>query len=167
MQTITILDPTEADNLLKWCNRQHLEQEIYSGKPTCRCAKWWGFEAELSFNSSQIHSRQSIESDLYLKSLRDEFYAGANSVLLYRYEIGAEIGEHSDKECFKRMVRLINLVDADADLFGEKPTTRFRFGRQNYHLKHGEVVTFDSRVLHSVPKVKTVRYSLQFREITT
>lgn len=165
MQTIEILSHQEAEELLSWCNRQQLETEIFSGKPTCRLKKWWGFEAEFYFSQSHVYERQPIESDPYLKELCDRFYKEATSVLLYRYEIGGEIGEHLDKQCFKRMVRMINLVDANADLFGEKPTTRFRFNRQSYHLRHGEVVTFDSRVLHSVPKVKTIRYSLQFREI--
>jgi alkylated DNA repair dioxygenase AlkB len=97
--------------------------------------------------------------------LRDRYQPNADSILLYRYEIGGEIGEHLDKQCFEPQVTLINLVDDAPNLFGERPTTRFRWGRQNYELQHGEVVNFDSRVLHSVPRLKSARYSLQFRRI--
>jgi len=54
---------------------------------------------------------------------------------------------------------------AIAIYLGGKETTRFRWNRQNYELQHGEVVEFDSRILHSVPPLKAARYSLQFRKI--
>jgi len=97
--------------------------------------------------------------------LRDRYQPDANSVLLYRYEVGGTIGEHLDKQYFEEMVTLINLVDDLPNLFGQRPTTRFRWGRQNYELEHGQVISFNSRVLHSVPKLKSARYSLQFRRI--
>ena len=165
MKTIKVLENSEAEILLAWCQRQQLEVEIFTGRETCRTKKWWGYEAEFYLNRSHVETRESIESDSYLASLRDRFYPEADSILLYRYEIGGTIGEHLDKQCFNRWVILINLVDADSDLFGTRPTTKFRWDRQNYELRHGEVVEFDSRVLHSVPKLKSARYSLQFRKI--
>lgn len=165
MKTIEIFKKSEADTLLDWCRQQQLEKEIFTGRETCRTKKWWGFEAEFYFNRSHVESRQAIESDKYLANLRDRFHPSADSILLYRYEIGGTIGEHLDKQCFDKWVTLINLVDADTDLFDNRPTTKFRWNRENYELRHGEVVEFDSRVLHSVPKLKSARYSLQFRKI--
>ncbi|MEG4634093.1 hypothetical protein QUB56_31755 [Microcoleus sp. AR_TQ3_B6] len=165
MKTITILEPFYADYLMSWCNRQTLESEVFTGRTTCRTKKWWGKEAEFYFNNSHVFDREPIEADAYLASLRDRFEPGADSILLYRYEIGGEIGEHLDKQCFEPPVTLINLVDDVANLFGQRPTTRFRWGRQNYELEHGQVISFNSRVLHSVPKLKSARYSLQFRRI--
>ena len=165
MKTIEILSVTESDQLMIWCNRQILEAEVFTGRQTCRTKKWWGKEAEFYFNKSHVFDRPPIESDAYLAQLRDRFEPGADSILLYRYEVGGTIGEHLDKQCFEQSVTLINLVDDVADLFGQQPTTRFRWGRSNYELQHGEVVIFNSRVLHSVPKLKSARYSLQFRKI--
>jgi len=165
MKAIEILSATECDRLMTWCARQELNHEIFTGQLTCRKQRWWGFEAEFYFNRSHIYERLPIESDAYLSSLRDRYQPDANSILLYRYEVGGTIGEHLDKQCFEEMVTLINLVDDLPNLFGQRPTTRFRWGRQNYELEHGQVISFNSRVLHSVPKLKSARYSLQFRRI--
>lgn len=165
MQTIEILSPTECDRLMSWCTRQELNHEIFTGQLTCRKQRWWGFEAEFYFNRSHVYERPPIESDAYLSSLRDRYQPDANSILLYRYEVGGTIGEHLDKQCFEEMVTLINLVDDLPNLFGQRPTTRFRWNRQNYYLNHGEVINFNSRVLHSVPRLKAARYSLQFRRV--
>lgn len=165
MKTIEILSPIECDRLMTWCRQQILEAEIFTGRQTCRTKKWWGKEAEFYFNKSHVFDRCPIESDSYLAALRDRFQPSADSILLYRYEIGGTIGEHLDKLCFEPTVTLINLIDDEPNLFGDRPTTRFRWNRTNYELQHGEVVEFNSRVLHSVPKLKSARYSLQFREI--
>jgi alkylated DNA repair dioxygenase AlkB len=165
MKTIEILSSTDCDRLMTWCYQQELNHEIFTGQLTCRKQRWWGFEAEFYFNRSHIYERPAIESDAYLSSLRDRYQPDANSILLYRYEVGGTIGEHLDKQCFEEMVTLINLVDDLPNLFGQRPTTRFRWGRQNYELEHGQVISFNSRVLHSVPKLKSARYSLQFRRI--
>jgi alkylated DNA repair dioxygenase AlkB len=165
MQTIEILSASDCDRLMSWCYQQELSHEIFTGRQTCRTKKWWGKEAEFYFNKSHVFDREPIESDPELAALRDRFEPGADSILLYRYEINGEIGEHLDKQCFEESVTLINLVDDAPNLFGERPTTRFRWGRKNYELKHGEVISFNSRVLHSVPRLKSARYSLQFRRI--
>ena len=97
METITILNSTECDRLMKWCDNQKLETEIFTGRETCRKKKWWGYEAELCFSRSHVYAREPIESDSYLTQLRDRFKPEANSILLYCYEIGSTIGEHLDK----------------------------------------------------------------------
>jgi alkylated DNA repair dioxygenase AlkB len=165
MKTIEILSPIECDQLINWCRQQTLETEIFTNRQTCRTKKWWGKEAEFYFNRSHVFDRNPIECDSYLAALRNRFQPSADSILLYRYEIGGTIGEHLDKLCFEPTVTLINLIDDEPNLFGDRPTTRFRWNRTNYKLQHGEVVEFNSRVLHSVPKLKSARYSLQFRNI--
>lgn len=165
MKTIEILSTDESEKIISWCNNQQLDLEIFAGKKTCRKQKWWGYEAEFYFNKQKLFERDPIESDNFLAELRDRFEPECDSILLYKYEIGGEIGEHLDKKCFDKWVTLINLIDDSRDLFGEKPATKFRWNRQNYNLRDGEVIKFDSRVIHSVPKVKSVRYSLQFRKI--
>jgi len=127
--------------------------------------KWWGKAAEFPPTSRKTWEDQPIESDIYLTSLRDRFRPEADSILLYRYEVGGEIGLHKDKLCFDKTVTLINLVDEAPDLFGNKSGTKFKWGVGTYHLKHGYVIRFDSRIEHAIPKLKAARYSLQFRKI--
>jgi hypothetical protein len=79
---------------MSWCYQQTLEIEIFTGRQTCRTKKWWGKEAEFYFNKAHVFDRDPIESDPELAALRDRFCPIADSVLLYRYEIGGEIGEH-------------------------------------------------------------------------
>jgi alkylated DNA repair dioxygenase AlkB len=165
METIKILPTEKADQLLIWAKAQQFEREVFTGRETCRLKKWWGYEAEFYFDRSHVYPRQTIESDNFLASYRDQLAPLSDSVLLYYYQVGGTIGEHLDKKCFDKWVTLINLVDAEADLFGNRPATKFRWSRVNYELHHGEVVRFDSRVLHSVPPLKSARYSLQFRNI--
>ena len=181
METIATLDKTQADQLLDWCSRQELGPEHYAGKLTARRQKWWGLEAEILGSSGRwlVHQRDAIQSDEYLASLKAKYRPDANSVLLYRYEIGAGIGEHSDKDCFEPMVVLVNLIDELPDLFGGRPPCRFRYGSKPgkagtfesvpryLDLQHGQIVQFNSRVLHGLPKLKTARYSLQFRRVVT
>jgi len=165
MKTITILSAEESAQLLTWCKCQKLEQEIFTGRPTCRLKRWWGLEAEFYFTKSHVEKRSPIDEIDYLQSLKEKFNPEANSILLYKYNVGGEIGEHLDKQCFAPSVTLINIIESAPDIFGNYEPTKFRWNRQNYYLQHGEVVEFNSRVLHSIPKVKTIRYSLQFRVI--
>lgn len=165
METLTILTTEETDILLNWCKQQKLEKEQFNRRETCRLKKWWGVEVDFTFKTQRLIECEPITNDLYLADLHKRFCPNADSILLYYYESGGGIGEHNDKECFQAEVILINLVDDSPDLFGNRPATKFRWQRQNYYLQHGEVVKFDSRVLHSVPKLKSARYSLQFRQL--
>jgi alkylated DNA repair dioxygenase AlkB len=165
MEIITTLLPAEAEALLQWCKIQQLEEEVFTGRVTCRKKKWWGIEAEFYFSQSHCFEREPIESDLFLKDLRDRFKPEADSILLYKYEIGGEIGTHKDKLCFDKWVTLINLVDEIPDLFGNRSATKFKWGIGSYLLNHGDVIRFDSRIEHAIPKLKAARYSLQFRKI--
>ena len=165
MNIIETLTTTETLALLTWCKSQPLTPEIFTGRQTCRQKKWWGIEAEFYFSASHCYTREPIESDSYLAELRDRIAPNSNSILLYHYEVGGEIGEHLDKQCFHPEVTMINLVDATPDLFGNYPRTKFRWDKTNFFLENGEVVKFNSRIIHSVPKLKTARYSLQFRVV--
>jgi len=165
MKTILILPPEESQILLEWCHNQVLTQEKFSGRDTCRKEKWFGIQAELYFSHTKLFPHIPIESDSFLDDYRKRFSPDSDSILLYRYEVGGEIGSHLDKKCFDKVVTLVNLIDSDPDLFGNRDPIRFKWNSADYYLRHGEVVQFDSRVEHSVPKLKSARYSLQFRKV--
>ena len=160
--------------LIEWCRKQPVGPEYWNGLPTSRLHRWWGksvtFAASPSAATFGIFSPvATVQSgrafDSTLEELRDRYYPEADSALLYFYRPGSAISEHSDKSVFSRRVVMVNLMDFPPDLLGEKPLTRFRFEGRNKFLLDGDVIQFDSRIRHSIPKVKHHRYSLQLRRV--
>ena len=166
LRKIDTIAPRKAIALLEWCIAQDLHQEHYNEKPTCRFEKFWGTGVSLYAGGlNKIYPGSPIAAEAVLMDLCEDYYPQANSILLYRYAVGASIAEHCDRPCWDRKVVLINLVDASPNLFGEKPFTRFKFDGCNHLLGDGDVIEFDSRTLHGIPAVKHTRYSLQLRRI--
>ena len=166
LQKIETLAPRKAIKLLEWCIAQDLHQEHYNEKPTCRFEKWWGTGVNLYAGGlNQLYSATAIEGDEFLSDIRDRYWRAANSILLYRYAVGASISEHCDRPCWDRKAILINLVDASPNSLGEKPFVRFKFDGQNHLLGDGDVIEFDAGTYHGIPAVKHTRYSLQLRRI--
>lgn len=153
--------------LLTWANSQTLSPELFNGSPTRRMEKWWGKSVKLlNYGKSwQITQAPAIASVPILQDLCDRFYQNANSVLLYYYAPGVGIGDHTDKPVFSPDVVLINLIDAQADLFGDKPTVNFRLDRQVKTLRDGDVIRFHALTPHGLPPVKVPRYSISFRVV--
>lgn len=167
MQTIDRLNQCHTKSLLNWCKSQKLVAETFRKVPTCRLKKWWGYEAEFYIDRSYVTPRQPIESDPYLQEIAQQFAPESNSILLYRYEVGGEIGKHLDKKCFEPEVTMINLIDDKPDIYGGFGTTKFIWNGEKFFLENGGVYRFNSRVWHSVPTLKVARYSLQFRRVIT
>lgn len=166
LQKIETLAPRKAIKLLEWCLAQHLNQELYNEKPTSRFEKWWGTSVSLYAGGlNKLYPAAPIGTEDLLMNLCERYYPAADSILLYRYAVGASISEHCDRPCWDRKVVMINLVDASPNLFGEKPFTRFKFDGQNHLLGDGDIIEFDSGTHHGIPPVKHTRYSLQLRRI--
>jgi hypothetical protein len=163
MQKFHQIPANDTKIILDWCKTIKLEREIFGGKPTCRLKKWWGYEAEFWIDRSYIYEREAIAGNL--KRMANCLHPGCNSILLYRYEVGGEIGKHLDKKCFSSDVTMINLIDGPTDMYGEMGTTRFKWGDKMFFLSNGGIYKFNSRVFHSVPSLKIRRYSLQFRTV--
>ncbi|NJK51031.1 hypothetical protein HC931_25605 [Candidatus Gracilibacteria bacterium] len=126
------LSATETTILIKWAYQQQLEPEYFGDIPTKRLARWWGKGVNLlSYGKSwQTFNAPAISDEPILVDLCDRFYKGANSVLLYRYDQGVGISEHTDKPVFAPEVVIINLIDAQSNLFGDKPPIRFCYNKE-------------------------------------
>ncbi len=155
----------ETQDLLDWARERTLLPEHFNHQPTGRFEEWLGRRVELlNFGKSwRIYDASPIEKEPLIKELRDRFYPQANSVLLYYYPPAVGIGEHTDKPVFNKNVVIINLVDAQRDLFGDKPVIKFRFGKETKLLQDGDVVRFNALQLHGLPCVRVPRYSISFR----
>lgn len=162
-----LLERIETQDLLAWAREQTLLPETFNHQPTGRFEMWLGRRVELlNFGKSwRIYSAAPIESEPSIRQLRDRFYPQANSALLSYYPPGTGIGEHTDKPVFNKSVVIINLVDAQRDLFGDKPAIKFRLGKETKFLNDGDVVRFNALQLHGLPPVQVPRYSLSFRVV--
>jgi len=158
----TIID---TSNLWKWIQGQKMTIELFNSRPTSREEKWWGKSVVLSPKSSLIFPAPTIEGEPILQDLRDRYYPESNSILLYKYHPGVGISTHSNKPIFARRVVLINLLERNADLFGNETKCEFRYGRLKMSIGDGDVVEFDAQVPHSIPPVKTLRYSISLRVV--
>lgn len=161
---LCVLEKTEANQLIEWCREQNFLQESYNGKTTKRFERWWGVGVRLYHSTHELYAADRV--DPVIQKLANTFYPTANSFLLYRYDPGSGISEHTDRNCWYSKVVLINLVDASPNLFGDKPTIKFKFNGNMYLLSDGEIIQFDSSTPHGVPPIKNlIRYSLQLREV--
>ena len=160
-----LIDKIDTAQLLSWCREQTLLPEQFNGQPTKRFEHWRGKGVELlNYGKNwKVFNAPPIKEEPLLEQLRRLYYPEANSCLLYYYAPGVGISDHSDKPVFYHQVVLINLIDAQPDLFGEKPSITFRFGRNKKQLSDGDVARFDALVPHGLPPVKVPRYSISFR----
>ncbi len=154
--------------ILEWASRQRCTTELWNGKPTKRLEKWFGKGVHLlNYGKAwETYDTSPIAQEPLLEMLCQTYYPEANSVLLYKYNVGSGISAHEDKAVFAPKVILINLIDVQPDLFGNKPKTKFKYLDRIYLLGDGDVIEFNARVCHSVPLVTVPRYSISLRVVT-
>ncbi|EAZ90069.1 2OG-Fe(II) oxygenase family protein [Crocosphaera chwakensis] len=165
--TLEIIDRIDTQPLIQWARKQPLTPELFNDKYTKRLEQWHGLGVELlNYGKSwNIFHAPPIEEVPLLRDLRDRYYPAANSCLLYYYPVGVGIGSHIDKPVFHHEVVIINIIDSQPNLFGEKDSIKFKFRSNTHLLNDGDVIRFDALMEHGLPPVKVPRYSLSFRII--
>lgn len=165
--TLEIIDRIDTQSIIEWAKTQPLTPELFNNKPTKRLEQWRGLGVELlNYGKSwKIFQVPPIEDVPLLADLRDRYYKNANSCLLYYYPIGVGIGSHIDKPVFHHEVVIINIIDSQPNLFGDKDPIKFKFRSKPHLLNDGDVIRFDALMEHGLPPVKVPRYSLSFRII--
>jgi hypothetical protein len=139
-----------------------LNKEKWNGKDNSSGRKclWFGVGVELGFNCS-VFKGEEINDGLRKKC--NELWGGEdwNSILVYKYDLGCELKDHIDRDCFDNKVVVVNIsVD---DLFGGN--VEFNYGGKIEKLSNGEVIEFDNKILHGVRKVNNERWSLSIRKV--
>jgi hypothetical protein len=139
-----------------------LNNEKWNGKEnnSGRRCLWFGLGVELGFNCS-IFKGEEINNGLRIKC--NELWGNEdwNSILLYKYDKGVELKNHSDRDIFNDRVVMINICEND--LFGG--TVNFFYDGKIEVLKDGEIIEFNNKKIHGVRKVTSERWSLSIRKV--
>ncbi|MDZ8183270.1 MAG: AraC family ligand binding domain-containing protein [Nostoc sp. ChiSLP02] len=141
----------DLQSLHDWCNHQFSMKSMASSEITFgRTHKWFGYEVIL------VHPAVIKKGhwDEMVNRLGDRILPGWNCALLCHYRPGGGMIEHRDHSVFEPLVALVNIGSAN-----------FRIDNHEYHLTDGQVIKFNSNILHELLPVASDRWSLSFRRI--
>ncbi|MBG1242916.1 hypothetical protein [Nostoc sp. NZL] len=143
---------TDLQSLHDWTNHQFGMKSMSSSRVAFdRTHKWFGYELILLKPNAKI---KKGHWDARVNRLGDRILPGWNCALLCHYRPGGGMREHCDHSVFEPLVALVNIGRAT-----------FRIDNQEYHLEDGQVIRFNSNILHEVLPVVSERWSLSFRRI--
>lgn len=134
-----------------WCEYQSNMKSMPSSKIAFgRTHKWFGNEVIL------VHPAVIKKGhwDETVNLLGDRILPGWDCALLCHYRPGVGMKPHYDHPVFEPLVGLVNIGHAT-----------FRIGNQEHQLEDGQVIKFDSSILHELLPVVSDRWSLSFRRI--
>lgn len=136
-----------------WVQQQPLQPLLKSRYAPGRLECYYGLAVDLR----QQPTISSALQDGFVTAIGDRFLPHWHSALLCQYKPGVGINPHRDHTCFRALAVIINLGFADFIEY---------LGRDKIvtHLQDGNIVRIDTKVLHGIPKVRSLRYSLTFRQ---
>ncbi|MBD2725107.1 hypothetical protein H6G96_01905 [Nostoc sp. FACHB-892] len=143
---------TDLQSLHDWTNHQFGMRSMSSSRVAFdRTHKWFGYEVILLKPNAKI---KKGHWDARVNRLGDRILPGWNCALLCHYRPGVGMKPHYDHPVFEPLVGLVNIGYAT-----------FRVGNQEHQLEDGQVIKFDSSILHELLPVVSERWSLSFRRI--
>jgi quercetin dioxygenase-like cupin family protein len=152
VETKTIEDfGCNIKSLYDLCNHQLGMKSMPSSKiASGRTHKWFGYEVIL------VHPAVIKKGhwDETVNRLGDRIFPGWNCALLCHYRPGGGMKPHPEHSVFEPQVALVNIGRAT-----------FRIDNEEYHLEDGQVIQFDSSIIHELLPVVSERWSLSFRRI--
>ncbi|MBV8882491.1 MAG: DUF488 family protein [Chroococcidiopsidaceae cyanobacterium CP_BM_RX_35] len=141
---------SNLDELKKWCRAQHLtEKPTVSNYARGRFEKWF----EMEFKLTQAVEVVPAEHDERVYQLGQKLYPGNDCCLFLHYPAGIGILPHRDHTASTAWVISVNIGCP----------VIFRHGDDVYHLQDGQVVGFDSKIIHSLDPVPHERWALSWR----
>ena len=93
-----------------------------------------------------------------VQALGDRYLPGWHSALLCEYQPGIGINPHRDHTCFMTWAVMVNFGQAE---FVEYPSRE----KIITPLTDGAIVRLNTKILHAVRPVQSLRYSLTFRQL--
>ncbi|WP_414570215.1 hypothetical protein [Nostoc sp. CCY 9925] len=142
---------SDLQSLYDWRNYQSRMKSMSSSRVAYgRTHKWFGYEVILKPNAEIKKGHW----DERVNRLGDRILPGWNCALLCHYRPGGRMIRHCDHSVFEPLVALVNIGRAT-----------FCIGNQEYQLTDGQVIKFDSGILHELLPVVSDRWSLSFRTI--
>ena len=145
---------TDLAKLQQWVEQQPVTQLLNSNYARGRLECYYGLAVDLKKQPKISPAYQ----DPQVTALGNRLLPNWHSALLCKYMPGVGINPHRDHTCFQPWAVMVNLGEA---YFFEYD------GRDKVvtPLSNGDVVRINTKILHGVEPVKTVRYSLTFRHI--
>lgn len=143
---------TDLQSLHDWTNHQFGMRSMSSSRVAFgRTHKWFGYKVILLKPNAVIKKGHWDER---VNRLGDRILPGWDCALLCHYRPGVGMKPHYDHPVFEPLVGLVNIGYAT-----------FRIGNQEHKLEDGQVIKFDSSILHELLPVVSERWSLSFRRI--
>ncbi len=145
---------TDLGQLQTWVEQQPVTELLKSNYARGRLECYYGLAVDLKKQPKIVPARQDVRVDV----LGDRLLPQWHSALLCKYLPGVGINPHRDHTCFQPWAVMVNIGEA-----------RFfeYHGRERVvtPLHSGDVVRINTKILHGVEPVTSVRYSLTFRHI--
>lgn len=139
-------------DLIQWCRAQRAtEHPSVSRYAPGRLEKWFELEFKLSTPVEVIDAPH----DERIYQLGQRLFPGNHCCLFLHYPPGVGILPHRDHTASEAWVVSVNIG---------APVV-FRHGDDVHHLASGQVVGFDSKVVHSLDPVQSERWALSWRRL--
>ncbi|MEA5463882.1 hypothetical protein [Leptothoe sp. PORK10 BA2] len=145
---------TNLGQLQRWVVQQPVTELLKSNYARGRLECYYGLAVDLRKQPKIGPAHQDVQ----VRSLGDRLLPGWHSALLCKYLPGVGINPHRDHTCFQPWAVMVNIGEANFFEYEgrERVVTR---------LDNGVIVRINTKVLHGVEPVQSVRYSLTFRHI--
>lgn len=168
-QIIGTLEGDRLHALRQWVARQPLTELLHSSYARGRLECYYGLAVDLRKEPEITRAIadpfvQSLGDDLWelgrfvLQQVNQFLPEQWHSALLCQYNPGVCINPHRDHGCFSAWAVMVNLGEANF----------FEYNRKDKGvtpLHEGAIVLLNTKVLHGVLPVESLRYSLTFRNI--
>ena len=151
--------------ILKKLRRENFDRVVKSSYAPLRLEKWYGYGSNLqSIKEGRAEVNWVENFPDWIDELRKDHFPEANSVLIckgVRPESETSIDWHRDHGSFENRVVMVNFGYAVFYL------NDYYNGTEVHTLKDGQVVEFDSKLLHKSTQCSDERYIITFRRVKT
>lgn len=145
---------TDLDKLHRWVKQQPVTPLLKSNYARGRLECYYGLAVDLKKYPKITPAHQ----DLQVATLGNRLLPNWHSALLCKYLPGVGINPHRDHTCFQPWAVMVNIGKANFFEYSDRK-------KVVTSLCNGDVVRINTKTLHGVEAVTSVRYSLTFRHI--
>ncbi|MGD1948883.1 MAG: hypothetical protein ACFB14_04465 [Leptolyngbyaceae cyanobacterium] len=145
---------TDLEKLHRWAGQQPVITLLKSNYARDRLECYYGLAVDLKKQPTILPASQ----DPQVTALGDRLLPHWHSALLCKYPTGVGINPHRDHTCFQPWAVIVNIGEANFFEYDGR-------ARVVTQLHSGDVIRINTKILHGVEPVKSLRYSLTFRHI--
>jgi hypothetical protein len=167
MEKPTLIDLGKVKDftILKKLRSIDFGRVVKSSYAPLRLEKWYGYGSNLqSIKDGRAEVNWTTDFPDWLDQLRKDYFPEANSALIckgQRPDSETSIDWHRDHGTFESRVVMVNF--GYAILYVQE----YDKGTQVHTLKDGQIVDFDSKLLHKSTQTSDERFIITFRKVKT